>query len=64
MTRILLLRPSTEPLEISPLAQNQFRSSSSWERSMRATLRMGSSRLRRARSHYTSRKVAAQVREW
>src|SRR5665647_2382541 len=48
-TRILLLRPSTAPLEISPLARNQFSISGSWARSIRATFFIGSSRLRMAR---------------
>ena len=48
-TRILLLRPSTAPVEISPLARNQFRISSSCDRSMRATFFIGSRRLRMAR---------------
>src|ERR1022692_928800 len=50
-TRILLLRPSTAPLEISPLARNQFSISGSWARSMRATFFIGSRRLRMARKH-------------
>src|SRR5580658_336813 len=62
-TLILLLRPSTAPLEISPLARNQFISSASWARSIRATFLIGSRRLRMARWHQECRKEEAQIGE-
>jgi hypothetical protein len=42
----LLLKPSTIPAEISPRAQNQFKISGRWRRSIRATFFIGSMRER------------------
>ncbi len=42
VTFTLLLRPSTTPDDIVPLARNQFRISPSWRRRDRATFFIGS----------------------
>ena len=58
----LLFGPSTAP-EISPLALNQFKSSSSWVRNIRAPPFIGSMRLRIASEHQQSRKAPAQIKD-
>ena len=49
--------------EIVPFAVNQFKISSPWRSSMRATFFSGSSRERVARRHHSTRKRAAQYGE-
>ena len=51
------------PLEIWPLALNQFRISGRWRRHIRAIFFMGSMRERNAVVHQASRNLPAQVGE-
>src|SRR5208283_4847452 len=54
-------RIETKPLEISPLALNQFKIKSSWVRSIRATFFIGSMRLRKARQVSSSPETRRRV---
>ena len=60
----LLFRPSTTPLEMAPLALNQFKISGLWRRHMRAIFFMGSMRERNAVVHQVSKNLPAQVGDW
>ena len=60
----LVFRPSTTPLEMAPLALNQFRMRGRWRRHMRAIFFMGSMRERKAVVHQVSRNFPAQVVDW